>query len=138
MLIARSFAAGAPQRKSGRLDALDDPEIALAGVVEHLQGRLIAGAVMAGLGRLHAVELDHDDAFLQPRFIGDGGIAAGEETAAGGLDRGARQFRLRRDFLRVLVRPIARYPIRLGHVPLRHVDVVARTLARRTAAGKAG
>src|SRR5438105_1673977 len=78
------------------LDALDDAQVPHAGFAENLQGGLIGLAVM-GRDRLRdTVELDDDDALSDAGLIGLGGVAAGEEATAGGLDRGARELRISR------------------------------------------
>src|SRR5262245_11098989 len=70
---------------------------------------------------LDAVELDDDQALGEAGLVGLGGIAAGEEAAAGGGDRRSRELRIGRQCIRIRNRTIARHPIRLCHCALRRL-----------------
>ncbi len=67
--------------------AFDDADVALGAAAQRLQRRLVARAVMRRGRLLHAVELDHDDAFGEALFIDLGGVAARQEASAAALDR---------------------------------------------------
>src|SRR6185312_12534516 len=69
---------GAGARRPWLLQPLDDAQIALGAVVEHLQRGLVFRAVV-GLDRLgEALELDDDDALLDAGLVGCGSVATGD------------------------------------------------------------
>src|SRR3984893_12981750 len=75
----------------GSVDSLDDAHVALRGIAQRDECRLIAGAVVRGDRLGDAGELDQDGALVDAGLIGLGSAAAGEEAAAAGGDRGAGQ-----------------------------------------------
>ena len=102
----------------GKVYTLDDPQIPIGGLAEHLQRGLIALAVVGGHGLLHAVELDHDHALGDPRLVRFRGVAAREKAPAGGGNGGTRELRVSRQCVRIRNRTIERDPIRLCHCDL--------------------
>jgi hypothetical protein len=121
---------GELRRSRNMLQAVDDPEITLAGIVEHLQRRLVAGTVVAGDRRVDAVEFNDHHALGQPGFVGLGGIAAGEEFPASRQDRGACELGISRELVGIVDRTIERYPICLRHVVEISVAAAAQIIER--------
>src|ERR1700733_274557 len=75
----------------GSVDSLDDAHVALGGIAQRDECRLVAGAVVRGDRLGDAGELDQDGALVDAGLIGLGSAAAGEELAAACGDRRAGQ-----------------------------------------------
>ena len=69
-------------RRPGSLQRLDDAEVALTRLVEHLERRLIGGAVVAGGRCRDAVELGDHHALLDTGLVDLRRDAAREEASA--------------------------------------------------------
>src|SRR5215469_13637571 len=81
--IFRTLAAG-PRLRTGddkRSNAFDDAHVAVGAIAEHAQRFLVARAVMRGLGRGDAVELDDHGALQKAGLVGLRRDATCEETA---------------------------------------------------------
>ena len=98
-----------------QLDAGDDPQVADGAVAERRERRLVAGAVVGGLGGLQAVELDDDGARLDPVLIDDVGDAPRQNAPAARRDGRAAQARIGGQLGLVKNFPVAVHPIGLRH-----------------------
>jgi hypothetical protein len=105
--ITSMAARKARPRRGALLQPLDDAEIPLGGVVEHLQRRLIGRAVVTRDGRRHAVELDHHHALLDAGLVDLRRAAAREEARAGGGERRPGELGVFRHRIRIRDRAIA-------------------------------
>src|SRR5688572_23733507 len=96
-------------------DALDDADIALGAVAEQLERLLVRGAVVRRRGLVHAVELDHHHALVQPGLVGLRRRATNDELPTRGLDCRAGELGVRRQRVGILDRAVGRYPVGFGH-----------------------
>ena len=62
-------------------EPFDDAQVALDGIAEHFQRRLIARTIVSRRRFLDVVELDQHDALFDAFFVSLGGRAAREETS---------------------------------------------------------
>src|SRR5437762_2658726 len=114
-LLRRGAAEGGGVVRVVSAYALDDPHIALDRVAEDLQRLLVSRAVVRRDRLLHAVELDHHGALVDPRLVHLRGVAAHEVAPARRLQSGGGDLRVGSERIGVLDRVITDYPIGLGH-----------------------
>src|SRR6266581_6013498 len=114
-LLRRGAAEGGGVVRVVSAYALDDPHIALDRVAEDLQRLLVSRAVVRRDRLLHAVELDHHGALVDPRLVHLRGVAAHEVAPARRLQSGRRDLRVSRERIGALDRVVADDPIGFGH-----------------------
>jgi len=91
-LAAARAAANEIMLNPQKLYTFHDADVAFRAVAERIERGLVAGRIMRGGRRRHAVELDHDAALVQPGLIGFRRRAARQELSARRLDRGPASF----------------------------------------------
>ena len=95
--------------------AFDDAHIPFGAVTERAQRVLVSGAVVRGKGLRDARKLDDDDALLEAAFENVRWQTTRDETAAGRLECGAGELRIRCKRRGITYRTVRGNPIRFGH-----------------------